>query len=71
MKMSVQFYFDRFIIGKVDSVNEHIIGNYGGRNPFFFEPSSSPVPTSVSQQTEVAFNSPTTFTDIPDINTNF
>ena len=70
MKMSVQFYYDRFIIGKVDSVNEHIIGNYGGRNPFFFEPFSSPVSTQVNPQTGTSFNAPT-FTDIPDINTNF
>lgn len=38
MKMSVQFYFDRFIIGKVNSVNERIIGDYGGRNPFNIGP---------------------------------
>ncbi len=77
MKMSVQFYFDRFIIGKVDSVNEHIIGNYGGRNPFFFEPTSSTgfpnYSTSAFSATvdaEQAFNTDIGV-DIPDINTNF
>ena len=34
MKMSVQFYYDRFIAGKVDSINEKVKGNFGGKSPY-------------------------------------
>ena len=34
MIMSVQFYYDRYIAGKVNSINENVIGNYGFRDPF-------------------------------------
>ena len=51
MKMSVQFYYDRFIAGKVDSINEKVIGNFAGRNPFF---SASSTPVSRNSENDIS-----------------
>jgi len=79
MRMSVQFYYDRYIAGKVKSVNERVIGNYGFRDPFVSQQnvgdsstSSDEILDSIVQEYRIKNLSTQETTDIAfNPNTNF